>query len=137
MKRLILSLALFCASPAFADDIGANDEFKSIITHQLQAMAQDDAATAYSDAAPNVQQLFPTPDVFMNMVRNGYPPVYRNKSFKFEASGTDPSGRPYQRVGLLGADGVRYEAIYFMEKQADGSWKISGCVVAKVDGVDA
>jgi hypothetical protein len=135
MKRLILSLLLLCTSPAFADDIGANDEFKSIITHQLQAMAQDDAATAYSDAAPIVQQLFPTPDAFMNMVRNGYAPVYRNKSFKFEASGTDPSGRPYQRVGLVGVDGDRYEAIYYMQKQPDGSWKISGCVIVK-DGVE-
>jgi hypothetical protein len=138
MSKLILLIALFLAAPAVAEESGtANPAFKSIITHQLQAFAADDAPLAYSDAAPNVHTIFPTPDVFMNMVRGGYAPVYRNKAYDFEGSGTDANGRPYQRVGIIGADGARYEAIYFMEQEPDGSWKISGCVVAKAAGEDA
>jgi len=138
MRKLVLLAALVFATPAWADeDTPANPAFQSIISHQLQAFAKDDAAMAYGDAAPNVHTIFPTPDVFMNMVRGGYAPVYRNKSYDFEGSGTDTNGRPYQRVGLIGEDGARYEAVYFMEQQPDGSWKISGCVVAKVPGEDA
>jgi hypothetical protein len=138
MRKLILLIALFLAMPAVAEETStANPAFRSIITHQLQAFAADDAPTAYADAAPNVQKIFPTSDVFMNMVRGGYAPVYRNKAYDFEGSGIDTSGRPYQRVGIIGADGARYEAVYFMEQQADGSWKISGCVVAKAAGEDA
>ncbi len=138
MKNLILLVALLFATPALAEDSkSANPAFQSIITHQLQAIAKDDAATAYADAAPLVQKLFPTSEIFMNMVRGGYAPVYRHKAFDFEGSGTDESGRPYQRVGLIGEDGARYEATYYMEQQPDGSWKISGCVVAKVAGEEA
>jgi len=135
MKNLILFLAVMFATPALAQEgSGANPAFQSVITHQLQAIAKDDAATAYSDAAPNVQMIFPSPDTFMNMVRGGYPPVYRNKQYGFESSGIDASGRNYQRVEILGADGESYEAVYFMEQQKDGTWKISGCVVVKAAG---
>ncbi len=139
MKRLFLFLAItFAAVPALAqDNPSANEAYKAIITHQLKAISQDDAATAYSEAAPNVQKIFPSPDIFMSMVRGGYPAVYRNKQFSFGEAGIDPSGRPFQKVEILGMDGVRYEGIYFMERQPDGSWKISGVVMAQVEGSDA
>ncbi len=135
MKTLLTFLALILAQPALAEDATvANPAFQSVITHQLQAMAKDDAQSAYGDAAPNVQLIFPNAEIFMNMVRGGYAPVYRNKSYGFEGSGLDGNGRPYQRVGIVGADGEQYEAVYFMQQQDDGSWKISGCVVVKAAG---
>ena len=139
MKRIILLIAmLFYPHLALAGDSpAANDAYKAIITHQLQAIAKDDGASAYSEAAPNVQKIFPSPDVFMNMVRSGYPAVYRNKQFTFGDAGTDGAGRPFQKVEILGMDGVRYEGIYFMERQPDGSWKISGVSMAQVEGRDA
>ena len=139
MKRFFLILAItFAAVPALAqDNPSANEAYKAIITHQLNAIAQDDAAAAYSEAAPNVQKIFPSPDIFINMVRGGYPAVYRNKQFSFGEAGIDSIGRPFQKVEILGMDGVRYEGIYFMERQPDGLWKISGVVMAKVEGSDA
>ena len=137
MKRIFLFLAFsfFAHSavrPAMADgDSSANETFKSIITEQLQAIARDDGASAYAEDAPNVQQIFPSPEVFMGMVQSGYPPIYRNKQYNFGDAGTDELGRPFQKVEILGMDGARYTAIYFMERQADGSWKISGVVMAK------
>ena len=133
MKRIFLLLALsFFAHSAVAEDNStANEAFKSVITEQLQAIARDDGASAYAEAAPNVQQIFPSPDIFMNMVQTGYPQVYRNKQYNFGDAGTDEMGRPFQKVEILGMDGARYAAIYFMEQQADGSWKISGVVMAK------
>ena len=139
MKRLFLILTIiFTASTALAQDSpAANEAYKAIITHQLQAIAQDDAAGAYSEAAPNVQKIFPSPEIFMNMVHSGYPPVYRNKQYSFGEAGLDANGRPFQKVEILGMDGVRYEGIYFMERQPDGSWKISGVVMGQVEGSDA
>ena len=137
MKRIFLFLAIsfFAHSAvglAMADgDSTANETFKSIITEQLQAIARDDGTSAYAEAAPNVQQIFPSPDAFMNMVQSGYPPIYRNKQYNFGDAGVDDAGRPFQKVEILGADGARYAAIYFMEHQPDGSWKISGVVMAK------
>lgn len=129
MKRIILLLTLVLfAAPALAEP---NDAFKAIITQQLQAIARDDAGAAYAEAAPNVQRIFPSPEIFMNMVRGGYAAVYRNKQYHFGESGVDASGRPFQRVEIVGLDGQYYSAIYFMEQQADGSWKISGVVMAQ------
>ncbi len=81
--------------------------------------------------------LFPTPDAFMFMVRSQYPMVYRYKSFEFKEAGTDPSGRLYQHVQIMGEDSTVYDAIYYMQQQPDGSWKISGCVLAKAKGGEA
>jgi Domain of unknown function (DUF4864) len=121
----VFSLLAFAPVEAASD----KDEIKSVIENQLNAFAADDGSKAYSYAAPIVQRAFPTVEVFMNMVTKGYPPVYRNTSRIFGDVFQDGLGRPAMRVVLTGQDGKRYEAIYSMEKQQDGTWKISGCVV--------
>jgi hypothetical protein len=66
----------------------------------------------------------------MSMVRQSYAPVYRHKSFEFgeaRASG----GTIAQRVHIIDADGVPWEALYTLELQPDGSVRISGCVLLR------
>ena len=94
-----------------------------VITGQIEAFRADDGARAYGYAAPMIKQIFPNPDVFMDMVRQGYQPVYRPQSFSFGEAGFSASGRPIQRVTVVGPDGITYEAIYTMERQPDGSWQ--------------
>jgi hypothetical protein len=48
---------------------------QTIIRSQEEAFRRDDAAAAYTFAAPGIKGMFQTPDVFMSMVRNGYAPV--------------------------------------------------------------
>lgn len=38
---------------------------------------------------------------------------------------------------LTALDGKRYEALYTMERQPDGAWKIAGCVLIAIPGLDA
>ena len=139
MKNLLIIFALVSfSSLAKAQEMPTGEaEFRAVITQQLQAMAQDDASTAYAEISPNVQRIFPSADIFMNMVRGGYPAVYRHKLFGFGEAGVDETGRPYQTVEILGADGARYTALYFMERQDDDSWKISGVVMSKAPETDA
>ena len=66
----------------------------------------------------------------MSMVRNGYAPVYRHKSFEFGESKTD-GGWITQRVHIIDANGEAWEALYTLEQQADGSYKITGCSLLK------
>jgi hypothetical protein len=120
-----MGLALFAPAQAAPD----KDVIKSVIESQLNAFASDDGVKAYSYAAPIVQNAFPTVEIFMTMVTKGYPPVYRNTKRIFGDVFEDGLGRPAMRVVLTGKDGKRYEAIYSMEQQADGTWKIAGCVV--------
>ena len=130
MRILILLAALLAglAMPARAADDVATAQ--GVIRAQEQAFGRDDFAAAYSHAAPAIQQIFPDPETFMAMVRRSYAPVWRHKSFEFgEARAFD--GKSAQRVHILDADGVSWEALYTLEQQADGSFKITGCVLLK------
>jgi hypothetical protein len=130
MRTFVFFIALLIglASPArAADDIAAA---QGVIRSQEQAFSRDDAAAAYSYAAPAIQEIFPQADTFMSMVRGSYAPVYRHRSFEFgEARLAD--GRIAQRVHIIDGDGVAWEALYTLERQPDGSLKITGCSLLK------
>ena len=125
---LLTILLLSLAAPArAADDMAAA---QGVIRSQVEAFSRDDAAAAYSHAAPAIQEIFPQADIFMSLVRNSYAPVYRHKSFDFgEARVSD--GTIAQRVHIVDADGIPWEALYTLELQPDGSVKITGCVLLK------
>ena len=80
---LVALMIILGAAPACAADVTAA---QGVIRAQEQAFARDDAAAAYSHAAPAIREIFPAPDIFMSMVQNGYAPVYRHKSFEFGES---------------------------------------------------
>jgi hypothetical protein len=126
---LLATLLFGLASPvSAADDVAAA---QGIIRSQVEAFARDDAAAAYSFAAPGIKEMFPQADQFLGMVQRSYAPVYRHKSFEFgEARAAD--GKVAQQVRIVDADGVPWEALYTLEVEPDGSLKISGCVLIKV-----
>ena len=130
MRALVLLTAflLSLASPArAADDVAAA---QTVIRSQVEALGRDDAATAYSFAAPAIRDMFPQADIFMDMVRRSYAPVYRHKSFEFGEARVS-HGQIAQRVHIIDAEGVPWEALYTLEEQPDGSVKIIGCVLLK------
>jgi hypothetical protein len=124
---LVFALLAF-ATPAAAGDNVAGAQ--GVIRAQEQAFARDDAASAYSYAAPTIHQLFPRADIFMTMVQNQYAPVYRHRSFEFGEARTEGNWVA-QRVHIIDANGDAWEALYTLEQQADGSYKITGCTLLK------
>jgi len=128
MLVLLATILIGLGSTAFAaDDVAAA---QNVIRSQEQALGHDDAAAAYSYAAPAIRQLFPEADIFMFMVQNSYAPIYRHKSFEFgEARAAD--GKIAQRVHIVDANGGAWEALYTLETQPDGSLKIPGCSLLK------
>jgi hypothetical protein len=125
---LLAALLIGLAAPVrAANDVTAA---QTIINSQVEAFGRDDAATAYSYAAPAIQSMFPQADIFLSMVQRNYAPVYRHKSFEFgEARVAD--GKIAQRVHIIDANGEAWEALYTLEQEPDGSIKISGCVLLK------
>jgi Domain of unknown function (DUF4864) len=139
--RWVLAL-VFCvlaSLAARADAISDRDEteFQRIIAAQISAFQADDGPAAYDFAAPIIKNIFPSPETFMAMVKQGYPQVYRPNSFKFDEASLDSAGRPTQKVTIVGPDGKTWQALYTMEKQPDGSWRIAGCAILGIPGVDA
>jgi hypothetical protein len=129
MRAIVLLLVFLfgLAAPAFADDVAAA---QNVIRAQEQAFSRGDATAAYSHAAPEIKQLFPQADIFMQMVRQAYTPVYRHKSFEF-GEARAAQGRIAQRVHIVDDDGEAWEAMYTLEQQPDGSLKITGCSLMK------
>ena len=129
MRRIMLALALLpalFAAPALAGDADVKAA-QTTIESQLKAFSSGDNDTAYSYAAPNVKQIFPTLDVFMSMVTNGYPPVRKPQNYSFgKVQQTGPTSI-VQQVLIVGPDGKDYEAVYTLEQQPDGSFQITGC----------
>jgi hypothetical protein len=124
---LVATLLGFTAPASAADDVAAA---QTVIRSQAEAFSRDDAAAAYSYAAPVIQGMFHQPEIFMMMVQQGYAPVYRHKSFEFgEAQVED--GQIAQRVHIVDANGEAWEALYTLERQPDGSLKITGCSLLK------
>jgi hypothetical protein len=106
------------------------EAFRALIQSQLDAFQADDGAAAYSYASPGIQQIFPTADRFMAMVRGAYQPVYRPQSVIFGQIEETANG-PVQRVHLIGPDGRNWLALYSLEQQPDGSWLINGCTLTE------
>jgi hypothetical protein len=124
----LLAMLLLGLAPAFAaDDIAAA---QSVIRAQEQAFGRDDAAAAYSHAAPAIKKIFPAADIFMFMVQSSYAPVYRHKSFEFGETKVEGTWIG-QHVHIIDANGEAWEALYTLEQQADGSYKITGCTLLK------
>ena len=129
--RVILLLAVILiglAYPACAgDDVAAA---QGVIRSQAEAFSRDDAAAAYSYAAPAIHDLFPQADTFMAMVQRSYAPVYRHRSFEFGEARVEGNWIA-QRVHIVDANGEAWEALYTLEQQADGTFKITGCSLLK------
>ena len=131
MRALVLLVAILfsLALPAGAADDAATAQ--QVIRSQVEAFSRDDAAAAYSYAAPAIRDIFPRPDIFLSMVQQGYAPVYRHKSFEFGEARVS-NGQITQRVNIIDANGEAWEALYTLERQPDGSLKITGCSLLKV-----
>ena len=133
MRSILFAAFLVLSSTAFALEEADQGAIRGVIERQIEAFRRDDAVAAYAQAAPGIQRLFPSEEAFMGMVREGYAPVYRPKEFSFRETGESAAG-PTQAVRIRDAQGVDWTAIYTLEKQADGTWRISGCTLTREPG---
>jgi hypothetical protein len=128
MRRSLLALAIIpalYASMAFAGDAEIKAA-QSSIDSQLKAFRAGDNTAAYSFAAPNVKRIFPTLENFMNMVTGAYKPVHQPRSYAFGKVQQLSPTSIIQQVIIVGADGKDYEAVYTLELQPDGVFRITG-----------
>jgi hypothetical protein len=136
VRSLVLALALFGFAAALrAAEVSAEDvkAIRAVIAEQLDAFARDDAPRAFSLATGGIRERFGSPEVFLDMVRTGYPVVYRPKSVQFERPAV-VDGEVIQPVRMTDADGQAWVAFYPMQREPDGRWRINGCQLERVRG---
>jgi hypothetical protein len=141
LRMLGLLAVLLAAVPALAQPAASlpaadRQAIRGVIESQMSAFRADDGSGAFRHAAPHLQQLFGSSETFMSMVRRGYQPVYRPRAVRFgEIVVLD--GQLVQKVYVVGPDGAEVLALYTMERQADGSWRIAGCLLTQSDAESA
>lgn len=99
---------------------------RSVITAQLDAFRQNDADGAFRIASPQIEARYGDAATFLAAVRVGYPAVYRAHDVSFGPVGRR-DGAVVQQVGLVGPDGTGEVALYTMEREPNGVWRIDGC----------
>ncbi len=131
----LLALLFGLAVPAAAQPVVSPADqaaIRDVIKGQLDAFRRDDGDAAFGYASPMIQGMFGQPGVFMEMVRQGYPPVYRPRVFDFREI-VELNGEIAQKVHVIGPDGRPVTAVYPMTQLPDGSWRINGCYLLAPD----
>lgn len=104
-------------------------EIRSVISRQIEAFRRDDARGAFALASPAVQHSFGSAEKFLDAVRASYAAMVRPAALAFlpmQVMGEDVV-QPLQVTDRAGRVWVAY---YAMQRQADGSWRTSGCYLA-------
>ena len=139
MRQRLVRYAVFVlfalySAPLAAEGPGVNASnetaIRAVIESQLQAFQRDDGERAFSFAAPGIRQRFANAENFMAMVRGGYPAVYRPREVAFRNLRAE-GNRLLQEVLFVGPDGRPVLAVYEMQQQLDGSWRISGVYLVR------
>ena len=109
---------------AFSANAEPQKDIQTKIRSQLEALKNDDFATAFTFASPSIKYMFETPENFGRMVRGGYPMVWRYERFTFLDNKVTPNGRS-QDVQIKDLENTTHYLRYFMTETPQG-WKISG-----------
>lgn len=132
LASAILGTAMLFATSIACLAGDAEATARQIISDQIDAFLSDDMDRAYSYASPGIQQMFPTPEIFFQMVKKGYGPVYRPGNFAFGRSEVSADGNSVvQEVLIHAPDGQDWTALYTLQRQPDGSYKISSVQMIK------
>lgn len=129
-RCFVIVAFLFLGMHAFARAEEPVQLAQAIIKSQIAAFLKDDASAAYSFASPAIQGKFPNQDLFFEMVKRAYQPVYRPGNFAFGRSKA-AGDLIMQEVLITGPDGKDWTAIYQMQKQPDGSYRINGVQIVQ------
>lgn len=108
-------------------------EAQTIIGGQITAFRTRDHDKAFGYAAPTIKKMFANTDRFIGMVKNGYGAIYGARNWNF-GRGKSFGDTMVQEVLLVGPQGRNWIALYTLNKQSDGSWKIAGVQMKEGDG---
>ncbi len=120
----ILSFILLTFGASAQEVLRPQSGIETTIQKQMDAFLADDFEQAFEYASPSIQGIFGSSQRFGEMVRGGYPMVWRNRNVQFGDLRLI-SGVLWQRVFVTDAQGVEHALDYRMQQIGD-EWRISG-----------
>lgn len=143
MKRMLITAGLVVAlgapwrTPAQAiDDITTADAIAihEVVQSQLEALSNDDAASAFELATPEKRMLIGSPDNFLRLIKEEYNPIYRYQRVMFSRPEV-VNGDAIQIVRVTDGYSRVWLAVFWMQQGEDSSWKIDGCQLLETTSV--
>ncbi len=145
MKRLVvgMGLLLILSTTGWTHDVAVADEGISpadavaihvVVQTQLDAFAEDDAVGAFELATVDTQTKVGSADNFLHLVKKHYNPIYRSQIVIFSQPEVI-EGETIQLVRVTDRDSHVWLAIYHMQQEADGSWKIDNCQLLETTSI--
>jgi len=134
-RALVASLLMLAAASALAASAPGDPAprewkaIKGVIGDQLAALKKDDGARAFKHAAPGLQAQFGDAATFLRMVHTSYQPLI-DARYREYLDGAVIDGQVIQPVRLIMKDDTVLVALYTMQKDDAGRWRISGCLLA-------
>lgn len=135
LRLFVLALLAACLYARAQGDVLDPADARSVrgvVEAQLRALADGRPAEAFSYAAPAIQRQFQDAAGFIDMVQRSYPMLIKPVSVGFFQPSAH-AGLVFQAVHFRDHDGHLWRAVYELQRQADRSWRISGCAVAPDD----
>jgi hypothetical protein len=128
---LMLVAAAVSARTVPAATLSASDweQIRAVVGAQRDAFAAGDGERAFGYASPALRRRYRTAEAFMRMASEGYRPLFAARYVEF-LEGAIVEGATIQPLRLVMPDGTVLVALYEMQQQRDGSWRIEGCVIA-------
>jgi len=98
---------------------------RATVQAQLKAIHANDADGAFAYATVELQRKVGSPYAFMQMIRESYEPVYQPRAVFFQDAHL-MEGVVTQHVLFMDQNGAPVKALYSMQRQSDGTWRING-----------
>lgn len=134
LLALLMCTALPVAS-AIADLNSADVRaIHGVIQSQIQALAQDDAVGAFDLASPDAKERLGTPENFLQIIKEHYSPIYRHRLALFSPP-ENINGNIIQIVRLTTRDSHVWLAVYRMQRDTEGRWRVDGCQLFETGSV--
>lgn len=102
---------------------------RKVISEQLAALRAGNGNKAFGYASAGIQAQFGDAKLFMAMVQSAYSALLDARYDEF-LEGAVIQGVVVQPLRLIGRDNTVLVALYTMEKQKRGGWRVSGCMIA-------
>jgi len=135
MKRFLATAGLVVAlgvpwwsSAAAVDAITHADAIAihETVQSQLEALSNDDAASAFELATPEKRMQIGNADNFLRLIKQEYDPIYRYQRVIFSRPEI-LHGDAIQVVRVTDGYSRVWLAVFWMQQDENGSWKIDGC----------
>jgi len=128
---LAAALAAGLALAQATDTLPAADwrEIRSVVEAQREALVAGNAERAYGYASRGIREQFGDADTFLSMVRGAYAALIEARE-AVPLEGAVIDGQVIQPLRLVLPDNTVVVALYTMEKQRTGAWRITGCIIA-------